>query len=82
LLPVGRHNLRLLIWPFENDFVLVETPKDNLSLLNTEGHASPEIARDSEVTLKAVKELEQGWHKAIDEIAERAGRAKGPDTRR
>jgi hypothetical protein len=27
-------NLGRLIWPFENDFVLVETPKDNLPLLN------------------------------------------------
>jgi hypothetical protein len=30
----GECNLGLLIWPFENDFVLVETPKDNLPLLN------------------------------------------------
>ena len=43
---------------------------------------SPEIARDSEGTLKAVKELEQGWRKAIDKIAERASLTKSPDTRR
>ena len=49
---------------------------------NFEGHVSPEIARDSECTLKAVKELEQGWRKAIDKIAERASRTKGPDMRR
>jgi hypothetical protein len=49
---------------------------------NFEGHVSPEIARDSEVTLKAVKELEQGWQKAIDKIAERAGLTKGPGVRR
>ena len=30
----SEYNLGLLIWPFENDFVLVETPKDNLPLLN------------------------------------------------
>jgi hypothetical protein len=30
----GEYKLELLIWPFENDFVLVETPKDNLPLLN------------------------------------------------
>ena len=30
----GRCNLGRLIWPFENDFVLVQTPKDNLPLLN------------------------------------------------
>ena len=45
---------------------------------NFEGHVSPEIARDSEGTLKAVKELEQGWQKAIDKIAECAGITKGP----
>ena len=49
---------------------------------NFEGHVSPEIARDSEGTLKAVKELEQGWQKAIDKIAERASQTKGADTRR
>jgi hypothetical protein len=48
---------------------------------NFEGHVSPEIARDSEGTLKAVKELEQGWQKGMDKISERAGRTKGPDTR-
>jgi hypothetical protein len=30
----GEYQLRLLIWPFENDFVLIETPKDNFPLLN------------------------------------------------
>jgi hypothetical protein len=30
----GEYNLGPLTWPFENDFVLVETPKDNLPLLN------------------------------------------------
>jgi hypothetical protein len=30
----GEYKLGLLIWPFENDFVLVETPKDSLPLLN------------------------------------------------
>jgi hypothetical protein len=29
-----------------------------------------------------MKEAEQGWRKAIDKIAERAGLTKGPDTRR
>jgi hypothetical protein len=32
--PVRKINLGLLIWPFENDLVRVETPKDNLPLLN------------------------------------------------
>ena len=43
---------------------------------------SPEIAQDSEATLKAMKEVERGWQKAMDRIAERAGRTKGADTRR
>ena len=32
--------------------------------------------------LKAIKELEQGWQKGMDKIAERTGRTKGPDMRR
>ena len=32
--------------------------------------------------LKAMKEAEQGWQRAIDKIAERAGRTRSPDTRR
>ena len=47
-----------------------------------EGHVSPEIARDSEATLKAMKELERGWQRGIDKISERAGRTKRPDMRR
>jgi len=31
---------------------------------------------------EAIKETEQGWQRAMDKIAERAGRTKGPDTRR
>ena len=30
----GDYNLGLLVWPFENDFVFVKHPKDNLPLLN------------------------------------------------
>ena len=41
-------------------------------------------ARDAEqdATLKAMKEAERGWQRAIDKIAERASLTKGPDTRR
>ena len=46
---------------------------------NCEGQLSPEIARDSEATLKAMKELEQGWRRAMDKIAERAGQTTGPN---
>ena len=43
---------------------------------------SPEIAQDSEATLTAMKELERGWPRAMEKIAERASLTKGPDTRR
>ena len=42
-------------------------------------HIEPK-ARDA--TLKALKETEQGWQKAIDKIAERASLTKDPDIRR
>jgi hypothetical protein len=42
----------------------------------------PEIAEARDATLKAMKEAEAGWRKAIDKIAERASLSKGPDTRR
>jgi hypothetical protein len=44
-----------------------------------ERHVSPEIAEARAATLKAMKEAEVGWQKAIDKIAERAGLTKGPD---
>ena len=44
--------------------------------------SAPEIAEAKVATLKAMKEIEQGWQKAMDKIAERAGLTKGPDTRR
>jgi hypothetical protein len=37
---------------------------------------SPEIAEASAATVKAVKDAEQGWRKAIDKIAERASLAR------
>jgi hypothetical protein len=43
-----------------------------------EQHVSPEIAQDSEATLKAMKAIERGWQKGMDKIAERAGRINGP----
>ena len=47
---------------------------------NCEEHVSPEVARDSEATLRAMSELEQGWQRSTDKIVERA--SKGPDPRR
>jgi hypothetical protein len=47
---------------------------------NCEGPVSPEIARDSEATLMAMSELEKGWQRSTDKIADRA--SKGPVPRR
>jgi hypothetical protein len=33
-------------------------------------------------TMKALEQAEVGWERAMNKIAERAGRTKGPDTRR
>ena len=49
---------------------------------NWEGHDSPEIAKDSEEMLRALKDVERGWQRAIDKIAERAGLSKSPGIRR
>ena len=49
---------------------------------NFEHDVSPEIAQDREAMLKAIKELERGWQRAMDWIAERAGLTKAPDPRR
>ena len=49
---------------------------------NFEQDVSPEIAQDREATLTAKKELERGWQRAMDWIAERAGLTKAPDPRR
>ena len=49
---------------------------------NVVENVSPEIAEARDATVKAMKEAEQGWRKAADEVAERASLTKGPDTRR
>jgi hypothetical protein len=36
----------------------------------------------SPATLKALEQATTGWNRAMDKIAERAGRTKGPDMRR
>ena len=46
---------------------------------NGEQHFSPEIAKAGDAALKAMKEAEQGWQRAIDKIGERAGLIKRPD---
>ena len=44
-----------------------------------EQHISPEIAEARNATLKAMREAEQGWQRAIAKIGERAGLTKGAD---
>jgi hypothetical protein len=47
--------------------------------LKVEQHVSPEIVEARDATLKAMKEAEQGWQKAIDKIAERVGLTKATE---
>jgi hypothetical protein len=47
-----------------------------------EQDVSPEIAQDREAVLKAMKELERAWQRAMDKIAERASLSKRPGIRR
>ena len=49
---------------------------------NVEQRPSPTIAKATEAALKAMKEAEAGWQKAIDKIAERASLTKSPGMRR
>jgi hypothetical protein len=44
-----------------------------------EQHTAPEIAKERDATLKAIKEAEAGWETAIRKIAARGGLTKGPD---
>ena len=43
-----------------------------------EQYVSPEIAKDSEEMLKAMKETERDWPRAMDKIAERVSLTKAP----
>jgi hypothetical protein len=59
-----------------------EIAQQRANLSNTEKRvtfANPEIAEARAATLKAMKEAEQGWQRAIDKVGERAGLTKGPD---
>jgi len=44
-----------------------------------EKHVAPEIAAARDDVLKAMKDAEHGWQRAMDKIGERAGLTKGPD---
>jgi hypothetical protein len=45
-------------------------------------HPSPEAAKDRVAALRAMKEAEYGWQRAIDKIAERACRTKNSTSAR
>jgi hypothetical protein len=49
---------------------------------NVEQHVSPEIAKARDTALKAMKDAEAGWQRAINKIAERVCLTKGPVIRR
>ena len=55
----------------ENDLAFVKK--------RVEKHVAPEIASARSATLKAIKEAEQGWQRAMDKIAERGGFSKASD---
>jgi hypothetical protein len=44
-----------------------------------ESHLEPKIVEAKVATLKALKEAEAGWRRAVDLITERAGLTQGPD---
>jgi hypothetical protein len=48
---------------------------------NVGQHVLPEIAQDSETTLKTMKEVERSWQRGMDKIAERVA-LTSPDTGR
>jgi hypothetical protein len=48
--------------------------------LKIEEHVPAEIIEARAATQKALKEAEQGWARAIDVIAQRAGLTQGPDS--
>jgi hypothetical protein len=50
-----------------------------LAKSNSEQHVSPEIAQDSEATVKAMREIERSWQRGMDKIAERVA-LTSPDT--
>lgn len=43
-------------------------------------HPTPEAAKDRDAALRAMKEAKYGWQRAIEKIAERAGRTRVPSS--
>jgi hypothetical protein len=54
-------------------------PELELIKHKVEKYLGPEIVEAKAATLKAMKEAEVGWQRAIDKIAQRAGFVKGAD---
>jgi hypothetical protein len=63
----------------EKDLAQPARRQANLHGRGGASEVSPEIAEARDATLKAMKEAEAGWRKAMDKIAERAGLTKGPN---
>jgi hypothetical protein len=45
---------------------------------NSPENLSPEMVEDTDAVLRAIKEMEKGWQRAIDKIAERSCQSRGP----
>ena len=67
--------LQSQLWLSATAIIPLSDAEPSISLSGT----SPGIAEARNATLKAMKEAEQGWQRAIDKIGERAGLIKRPD---
>ena len=56
--------------------------REAVELVVAKHNVEEHVTDGGDVMLKALNEVEQGWPKAIDKIAERAGRTTGPNKRR
>ena len=56
--------------------------REAVELVVAKHNVDEHVTDGGDVMLKALNEVEQGWPKAIDMIAERAGRTTGPNMRR
>jgi hypothetical protein len=64
-------------------FEVLDQALSDFEVSKTLMRAHEAVRRDpSPATLKALEQAEAGWERAIDKIAERAGRTKDPGTRR
>ena len=55
-----------------------ETVERLVTQRNSAENLSPKMAEDTDAVLRATKEMEKGWQRAIDKIAERSCQSRGP----